>query len=170
MQIVKDTETRLVFQQQGNEKRIIAVLGAVGFLGLGAFFYFSGDADARLFAYIFGGCGVLFAGLIFMPTTAETLILDLEEGLLILRVPSGGKRRVYTVPFDIIAGVSVQERGSSHSGYYKQVEFAMTEASRKKPLTLPVGFTGMSHDDIHATIVRWATRNGAFPTDPAPAD
>lgn len=168
MQITKQTETRLVLQQQTNEKRIVAVLGAFGFLGMGVFFYAMGDEDARIFAYLFGGCGVLFAGLIFLPSAAETLILDTDEAMLTLRVPKGTKRRVITVPFDHIAGVSLQKRGTRDTGFYQQVTFDMTKACGKPPLQLPVAFSGMSQELIHSTIVRWAKRNGAFPVDGTP--
>lgn len=165
MQITKQTDTRLVLQQQTNEKRFVAYLGAVGFLGIGAFFYISGGDDGRIFAYLFLACGVVFTGLIFMPTAAETLILDTEDALLTLRVPKGTKRRVVTVPFDQIAGVSLHQRGSRSTGFYDQVDFDMTEASNKPPLSLPVAFSGMSQELIHTTIVAWAKRNSAFPTD-----
>lgn len=168
MQITKQTDTRLVLQQQTNEKRVVAVLGAYGFLAIGIFFYFMGGDDGRLFAYLFLGCGVIFAGLIFMPNAAETLILDTDEGMLILRVPNGTKRRVITVPFDQIAGVSLNERGNRQHGFYSQVDFDMTQQSGKRPLRLPVAFSGMSHELMHETIVRWAKRNGAFPTEPEP--
>ncbi|GAB5448556.1 hypothetical protein [Gymnodinialimonas sp.] len=163
MQITKKTDTRLVLKQNKAEKRIVAALGAVGCLGMGAFFLFSGDAEAAIFGYIFGAIGVLFLVLLFMPTVTETLILDTEEALLTLRLPRGRGRRVITVPFDQIAGVSLNERGNHSTGFYQQVDFEMTEASGKPALRLPVAISGMSQETIHGTIAAWARRNGAFP-------
>lgn len=161
MIITEQTNTRLVFTQQKNEGRIISVVGASIFLGLGLFACIADSEKYLMLVYGFGGFGVFFAALFFVKPAATQLILDQEVGELVLRVAKPGGRRVTTVPLEGISDVRLI-KGDVGEYRYQQVQFAMREGSDHSPVKLPVGITGMSHADIHATIERWSEQNSAF--------
>ncbi len=161
MIITEKTDTRLVFTQQRKEGRIISVVGASLFLGLGLFAYIVDAEEYLMIAYGFGGFGLFFAALFFVKPAATQLILDQEVGELVLRVAKPGGRRVTTVPLEDISDARLI-KGGVDDYRYQQVQFAMRESSGHRPVKLPVGITGMSQAEIHATIERWSEQNSAF--------
>lgn len=163
MELTEQSDTRLVLTQKRAEMRWIALLGTVFFLGMGAYFYWTDDRDARIYAYLFGGAGVLFAALMFVKPVGAQVLFDTATGDMVLRVPRGTSRKVTVVPLDQIAAVKLLDVGTASTGHYQQVEFTMTEASGIAPIRLPSNFSGMSQAMIHDTITDWARRHGAFP-------
>jgi len=172
VQITEYTDTRLVLTSKKNEGKWVLALGAVICAGFAVAFYASGEREAFIFGHILTATALLSIGVMFLRRAPLRISFDTEVAEMILSMARGSRRRVIVVPFADIGGIHLRDRGNPQTGYYKQVEFTMTEASGKGPINLPNLFGGMSEEDIHSTIKRWVAKTGAFPnlSDPDSTD